>query len=336
MQSRAVNTPDPDRGPLAWLSGVVAAPLTPFDAKGRLRSEEFADYAVHLVRAGVSGLAVGAHTGRGGLLAPQAHADLIRVARATGVPVVATVCLPDGARPGSRTEVERVLLERADAAPAAGASAVLCVPPPAALDPDPAWVARLHELIAEATGLPVLAFLLYEAAAGNVRYGTDHLAALSGVPGVTGVKIATLDDAVAAQDAIIWLRRNAPRLAVLTGEDRMFGPSLMWGATGALVGIAAARAHLSVDLLRAWQEHRLADFVAASDRLDAFARLTFTAPLHGYVQRLAWAAAHEGIMPPGLAHDPGATPDVLAEREVFLAGLAGPGDVAPVAAAPSW
>lgn len=305
----------------SWLDGVVAAVLTPFDRLGRPHPDRLAEYVGHLAGTGVSGLTVAAHTGRGQLVTPSAQAALVTAALEGGLPVVATASLPSGLRTSSRAAVERAYLESTELAAVAGASAVLCMPPPLSLDPDPTWVAHLHRQLAEATGLPVIAFVLYPGAAGTVTYGTEHLTALGDVPGVAAVKIATLDDAVACQEAIAHLREHAPHVRILTGEDRMFGPSLMWGATGALVGIGAANARLSVELVQAWHDRRLEDFVAASTRLDAFASLTFRAPIDGYVQRLAWAAAHEGLLPAELCHDPLATPATLAERDTFLRSL---------------
>lgn len=204
---------------------------------------------------------------------------------------------------------------------------MLCMPPPARLDPDPAWVARLHRRLADVTGLPVIAFMLYADAADNITYGPEHLTALADVAGVDAVKIATLNDAIACQDAIRHLRQRASHVRVLTGEDRMFGPSLMWGATGALVGIAATRAHLSVDLVGSWHDQRLDDFLTASRRLDSFARLVFSDPIEGYVRRLAWTAQVDGILPASLCHDP-VVSSSDAEREEFLHALDGlDGDV---------
>lgn len=302
----------------SWWNGVIAATLTPFDAEGDPHVEAFTGYLDQLARTGVSAFAVGAHTGRGQLLPPAAHARLVAVAAASGLPVVATAYAPLHAS-GSRSEYERLLLSCAEVS-TAGAAAVLCMPPPAVLAPDPTWTAQLHRRLGEVTGLPVIGFLLYSAAAANITYGTDHLRALADA-GVAAVKIATLDDAVTSQDAIVYLRSHAPHVRVLTGEDRMFGPSLMWGATGVLAGIAGVRADLSVDLLQSWQDGQLSDFVVASERLDAFARLTFTVPIAGYVQRLAWTAAHDGILGAEFSYDPLATAEVTREREALLRAL---------------
>lgn len=97
----------------------------------------------------------------------------------------------------------------------------------------------------------------------------------------------------------------------------MYGPSFMWGADTALVGIAAAQVELSVAVLRAWSAGDAAQFVAASDRLDRFAAVTFYAPIEGYVQRMIWAAVWEGLIPEEAAYDPYG-PALPAERDAVI------------------
>ena len=76
------------------------------------------------------------------------------------------------------------------------------------------------------------------------------------------MKTATLDRAIGCQDAI-WAGRGSGKL-LITGEDRMYGPSFMWGADTALVGIAAAQVELSAAVLRAWTAGDHSAFLTAS------------------------------------------------------------------------
>jgi 4-hydroxy-tetrahydrodipicolinate synthase len=125
---------------------------------------------------------------------------------------------------------------------------------------------------------------------------------LLSLPSMLGVKTATLDRAIGCQDAI-GAGRGTGKL-LITGEDRMYGPSFMWGADTALVGIASAQVELSAAVLRAWTAGDHSGFLTASDRLDRFAAATFYAPIEGYVQRMLWAAEWEGLVPAEAAHDP--------------------------------
>jgi 4-hydroxy-tetrahydrodipicolinate synthase len=106
----------------------------------------------------------------------------------------------------------------------------------------------------------------------------------------------------------------------ITGEDRMFGPSLMWGADAALVGIAAAGAELSARLLRSWYSRDDA-FIPVSQQMDEFSYATFRAPMEGYVQRMAWAAEREGLISAAGSHDPFGPPLPSGERDAVFAAV---------------
>ncbi|TDP94955.1 dihydrodipicolinate synthase family protein [Labedaea rhizosphaerae] len=291
---------------------VTAAVLTPFDADGTPNPEAVGPYAASLVRDGVGALAVGAHTGRGALLTDAARMAVVRSVRdAVDAPLVAGV---------GPANTERMAEQMAES----GADALLLYP---SADPD---VVGLHARVARASGLPVIAFVLYEAASG-AQYPADLTRRLVATEGVLGVKVAVLDDAVACQDVLTTCRAERPETILFTGEDRMFGPSLLWGADAALVGLAAAVPGPTVATLAAWIEHRYADFVRASAVVDAVAAEAFRAPVDRYVQRMAWLAEWEGRLPADLCHDPIADPAMLPEKDAFLTRIA---RLLPVTAAP--
>ncbi|MBO4207204.1 dihydrodipicolinate synthase family protein [Micromonospora echinofusca] len=269
------------RDRLRWR--LVAAAATPSTVTGTIDPATVGGYLRGLVVDGADALAVLAHTGRGPFLTPDTRAAVIGQAVATGVPVVVGV----GGRPGE-TGAEVA----AQAAQAAALGAVGLLVFPVADDP-----VGHHDALWRAAGLPLLAFDLY------LRpYPPDTLAAVLALPGVAGVKVARLHDAIACQ-ATLDAAHAADRLAV-TGEDRMFGPSLMWGAEAALVGLAAAAVPVTRDVLRRFAEGDHTGFVTASARLDRLAAATFTAPMEGYVQRMLWIAAGEGRIPAAYAVDP--------------------------------
>ena len=282
---------------------VTAAMLTPFDADGTPKPEAAAPYAASLVRDGVGALAVGAHTGRGSLLTDHARMAVVRAVRdAVDVPIVAGV---------GPANAERVAGQMAES----GADALLLYP---SAGPD---VAGLHARVAKVSGLPVIAFVLYEAASG-AQYPAELARRLVATDGVLGVKVAVLDDAVACQDVLTACRAERPDTILFTGEDRMFGPSLLWGADAALVGLGAAVPGPTVATLAAWTEQRYGDFVRASTVVDAVAAEAFQAPVDRYVQRMAWLAEWEGRLPAELCHDPIADPAMLPEKDAFLARVA--------------
>ncbi|TYB69214.1 dihydrodipicolinate synthase family protein [Nonomuraea sp. PA05] len=277
IDARAAGLRDRLRGSL------TAAALTPMNPAGEVDLDVAESYFRRLVASGADALAVLAHTGRGPFLPAPVRAEVITRARRAGVPVIVGV---GGARPDQASDAV------ADARTAAelGADAVLVFP-------EPGDRVALHEAVWSAAGLPMIAFDLYT---NPCPPGT--LRRLLSLPGVAGLKTALLSDAMACQQTIA-LTRDADRLAI-TGEDRMFAASLLWGAQAALVGVAAASVGTTAAVLRAYEGDDLRGFEKAAARLDRLAAATFTAPMEGYVQRMAWLAAAEGLIPEDHAHDP--------------------------------
>lgn len=292
----------------------VPAVLTPMTADRRLAAGALERYASGIAAGPAGGVAVWAHTGRGPYLSAAERRRVLATFRAAStVPVIAGVAPPAD---GRDDPVDSALAVAEDAA-AGGADALLVFPPRAfAQRPDrDAALLSLHERLASRFRLPLMLFVLH-AAAGGYAYPPALLRDLLALPDVVGVKIATLDSAMTCQDTTALVREEFPGRLAVTGEDRMFGPSLMWGAQAALVGIAAACTELTTDLLACWYGPReRAGFVRASERMDQFAAATFIQPIEGYVQRMLWAAEAEGIIPADAAHDPFGPRIPAAERE---------------------
>ncbi|TCO33493.1 4-hydroxy-tetrahydrodipicolinate synthase [Kribbella steppae] len=297
---------------------LLPAVVTPMDTDGVIAYDALTAYARRIAAEPIGGVAVWAHTGRGLYLSVGDRSKVLETWRqVTNVPIVAGVGVP-------RSEPAQTLQEAADAtvamavqAAAGGADAVM-VYPLAALGGLPdghAQAVALHERVAAESGLPLVGFYLH-GEAGGYPYPPELIRDLLSLDAMLGVKTATLDRAIGCQDAI-WAGRGTGKL-LITGEDRMFGPSFMWGADTALVGIAAAQVGLSAAVLRTWTSGEHSAFLTASDRLDRFAAATFYAPIEGYVQRMLWAAVWEGLIPEDAAHDPYG-PDVPGqERELVV------------------
>ena len=283
---------------------LLPAVVTPMDADGVVAYDALTAYAGALTTQSVGGIAVWAHTGRGLYLSPGDRAKVLETWRqATDVPIVAGVGVPRSAEAAGLQEAADATVEMALAAAAGGADAVM-VYPLAALGELPdgdAQAVALHERVAAESGLPLVGFYLH-GEAGGYPYSPALIRELLSLDAMLGVKTATLDRAIGCQDAI-WAGRGTGKL-LITGEDRMYGPSFMWGADTALVGIASAQVELSAAVLRAWTAGDHSGFLTASDRLDRFAAATFYAPIEGYVQRMLWAAEWEGLVPAEAAHDP--------------------------------
>jgi 4-hydroxy-tetrahydrodipicolinate synthase len=297
---------------------LLPAVVTPMDTDGVIAYDALSAYAGRMAAEPIGGVAVWAHTGRGLYLSPADRSKVLETWRqATEVPIVAGVGVP-------RSEPAHTLQEAADAtvalalqAAAGGADAVMVYPLAALGDlPDGhAQAVALHERVAAESGLPLVGFYLH-GEAGGYPYPPELIRDLLSLDSMLGVKTATLDRAIGCQDAI-WAGRGTGKL-LITGEDRMFGPSFMWGADTALVGIAAAQVELSAAVLRTWASRDHSGFLTASDRLDRFAAATFYTPIEGYVQRMLWAAVWEGLIPEDAAHDPYGPELPASERDLVI------------------
>jgi len=230
-------------------------------------------------RQDVAGVAVWAHTGRGPHLSSDQRRLVLESWRAAlpGKVIVAGANSMDMAR-----EAER-----------GGADALLAFP----RRHDPV---AFHEQLAQV--LPVIAFYLYDAA-GGVSYDDETLHGILALPGVIGIKVATLDSVMTFQ-RIAAVVRDHPDKLLLTGEDRFLGYSLMMGARAALIGMGSALTDLQANLLDARKRGDDHAVLRLATQLDAFGAVTFIAPMEGYIRRMLWALAADGVIPDDACDDP--------------------------------
>jgi 4-hydroxy-tetrahydrodipicolinate synthase len=238
----------------------------------------------------VAGVAVWAHTGRGPHLSSEQRRAVLAEWRA--------------ALPGKLVVAGVGSVEMAREAKGGGADALLAFP---RVDDPVAHHAAL------ARELPVIAFYLYEAA-GGVAYDDATLHAILALPGVVGIKVATLDSVMTFQ-RIAALVREHDHALLITGEDRFLGYSLMLGARAALIGMGAALTDVQAALLAAVAKGDSHAFLRLSTQLDAFAQTTFVSPMEGYVRRMLWALAADGVIPDDACDDPWGPALPATERE---------------------
>lgn len=255
-------------------------PAVPVPFRGALLDAAAQEhYAAHLAAMDIGGVAVWAHTGRGRHLDAEQRRTVLACWREAlpGKLIIAGATDVGTAIDARRRHADALLIH------------------PERHDP----VAHHDRLSRE---LPALAFWLYEAA-GGVAYDDETLHRILDLPGIIGIKVATLDSVMTFQRLAALVRSHSGALLV-TGEDRFLGYSLMLGADAALIGMGAAATALQAELLHA---HRVGDgerFLALSRAVDAFAAATFTPPMEGYIRRMLWAAAAEGWLPPASCDDP--------------------------------
>jgi len=261
---------------LEW--GLIPAVPVPFRG-GELDEAAQRGYAQWMAAHPVAGVAVWAHTGRG----PHLSAEQRRLVLETW-----REALPDRIVVAGARDITMAIEARRGRA-----DAILAFP--SAQDP-----VGYHQRLSRE--LPVIAFWLYEAA-GGVAYDDATLDAILALPGVVGIKMATLDSVMTYQRVAALVGRHPGKLLV-TGEDRFLGYSILLGARAALIGMGAALPDLQADLLRARAEEDWERFVRLSALCDGFAQTTFVPPMEGYIRRMLWAAAADGALPAGACDDP--------------------------------
>jgi 4-hydroxy-tetrahydrodipicolinate synthase len=253
-------------------------------------------YAAWMARQPVAGVAVWAHTGRGPHLDPQQRNAVLAAWRAA---------LPEKVIVAGANNIEM-----AREAKRGGADALLAFP--ARYD-----TIAYHDALSRE--LPVIAFYLYEAA-GGVPYNDAALHAILSLPNVVGIKVATLDSVMTFQRIAAVVHEHPDKL-LITGEDRFLGYSLMLGARAALIGMGAAVVDVQAALLRAAQSADTQAFMRLSAQVDAFSQATFTQPIEGYIRRMLWAVAAEGVIPDDACDDPWGPPLPAQERDAVRAAV---------------
>ena len=281
---------------------IPAVPVT-FDAGGRFHAAAHESYLRHMAAQPVAGAAVWAHTGRGLMLEPELADRVMADWRAAlpGKVIVAGAGAPATSDPAEAT---RRSVEMAERAARLGADALLCYAPAWLRGRDDAdgLIVEHHRRLA-AVGLPLVLFYLYEAA-GGISYSPAVLDELLGMPEAVGIKSATLDSVMTYQDLSRRIAARHPGKLLITGEDRFLGYSLMRGARAALIGMGAACTRMQADLIGAHAGGDAARFLELSNLVDVLAEATFVRPMEGYVRRMLWVLAHQGVIPLEAAHDP--------------------------------
>jgi 4-hydroxy-tetrahydrodipicolinate synthase len=306
---------------------VVPAVPVPFGSDGEIDAQLQDAYVAWMAEQPIGGVAVWAHTGRGMKLTDDQRESVMQAWRSglAGKPIVCGVGVPESiALPSAASSLTDAVLgavtDVAEGAVRNGADAALAHPPKAlaALPDAEERMLDYHRAICS-SGVPVIAFFLYEAA-GGVSYSPRLIERIVELDGVIGIKVATLDSVMTYQD-IIAVVEGIPGVLPITGEDRFLGYSLTVGsgagtgagagARSALIGLGAALTDRSAALLEARASAAWDRFQELTSVLDGFARATFRAPMEGYVQRMLWALEADGVFPreafdpwcPGLASD---------------------------------
>jgi dihydrodipicolinate synthase/N-acetylneuraminate lyase len=245
--------------------GIIPAVTTPFDAAGAVDVAAFERNLAALLGAGVHGFVVTGTMGEAGSLSDAERRSVIETAvRAAGgsVPVIAGVSASSAAA-SSRYAAE---------AAAAGADAVMCLPP-LNYRGDDREVIAYYRAVGGATGLPLMAYNSPEAT------GTDMPPELIARIGAEVEQVVAIKECSGDARRIAALVYDAPQLEVLVGGDDWALEGFAAGATGWVSGVADCAPAECVELYDAVRAADVERARAIYGRLLPLARLDMTPKL---------------------------------------------------------
>ena len=251
--------------------------------------ESLRRYVDWLVGQGVRGLAVNVDTGEGPHLFPEERLRALEiVAEEVGDRVLVVAGLS-----ASFTEQARRLA--ADTA-RAGADALLVFPIAAYQgEPlDPELPASYHRAVAEASGLPLIAFQL-QPALGGVNFSAEAIERMMSIDGVVAIKEASFDAKRFVETARL-VKSLPARPAVLNGNDNFLLEAYLLGAEGALLGFGTLATREQVLMHRAVRDHDLARAFELRDRLQPLCDMIFGPPVRDYRARIKHALMRLGVI----------------------------------------
>ncbi|HKF77349.1 MAG TPA: dihydrodipicolinate synthase family protein, partial [Candidatus Dormibacteraeota bacterium] len=159
---------------------------------------------------------------------------------------------------------------------------------------DPEIPASYHRAVAEASGLPLIAFQL-QPALGGVNFSAEAIGAIMSVDGVVAIKEASFDAKRFVETArLVKALPSAP--TVLNGNDNFLLEAYLLGAEGALLGFGTLAAHEQVQLHRAARDQDLPRAFELRDMLQPLCDAIFAPPVRDYRARLKHALVRLGVI----------------------------------------
>ena len=271
------------------LNGMIAAIVTPMRSDLSIDEESLRRYANWLVGQGVRGLAVNVDTGEGPHLFAEERLRVLEIV----VEEVGGKALVVAGLAASFTEQARRLA--ADTA-RAGAGALLVFPISAYQgEPlDPEIPVSYHRAVAEASGLPLIAFQL-QPALGGVNFSAETIERVMSIDGVVAIKEASFD-AKRFVDTARLVKSLPSRPVVLNGNDNFLLEAYFLGAEGALLGFGTLAAHEQVQMHNAVRDHDLPRAFELRDMLQPLCDAIFARPVRDYRARIKHALTRLGII----------------------------------------
>jgi len=217
--------------------GIYVAVATPFDAAGALDLDAYGRHVEQLIAAGVHGLVPAGTTGESPTLTDDEKREMFRICTAAAAGKAKVVA-------GAGTNCTAKSVKAAELAAAAGVDGVLVVNP-YYNKPTQAGLLAHFRAVAD-VGLPVMIYNI----PGRTSVNTlpETIAEAAAHPHINAVK-----ESSGSVNATLEIRRLAPQLDVLSGDDGLFLPCLAVGGSGVVSVAANLAPKAMVALWDAWQ-----------------------------------------------------------------------------------
>jgi 4-hydroxy-tetrahydrodipicolinate synthase len=306
------------------LGGLIPATVLPMTLDAQIDEAGLRRYIRHVAAARPKAVAINVDTGEGPHLWPHERLRVLEIVIdevGDRLPVIA----------GLGAQYTAQAAELARDFQRVGAAGLLVFPisayQGAPLDPEVA--VRYHAAIGDASGLPLILFVL-QPALGGVNFLPELLAKLCLVAEVVAIKEASFDPQlfVRTRDAVKSAR---PDCLVLTGNDNFIHESFLLGAEGALIGFGAVATRQQVELIAHDLAGRHQEAHIIMDRLTPLVNEVFSAPVRNYRARTKAALVMQGLLDRETVREP-LLPISSAERERIRAAMSLAGELhgAPV------
>jgi len=159
---------------------------------------------------------------------------------------------------------------------------------------DPEIPASYHRAVAEASGLPLIAFQL-QPALGGVNFSAEAIERIMSIDGVVAIKEASFDAKRFVETArLVTSLPSAP--TVLNGNDNFLLEAYLLGAEGALLGFGTLAAREQVQLHGAVRDHDLPRAFELRDMLQPLCDAIFAPPVRDYRARIKHALTRLGVI----------------------------------------
>lgn len=236
------------------LTGVMTALVTPFRQDGQIDWNAFDRLLEQQEKAEVDGIIISGTTGESPTLSVQEKLSLIRRARANLSPNIKVIAGTGGNDTQQSIELSKLAVD-------AGANALLIVTPP--YNKPSLTGLHLHfSMIADATQTPLI--LYHVPGRTGQKLSAEDMAYLCEIPEVCAIKEASADLILFSQTHLRTRERN---IAVLSGDDFTYLPSLAVGGEGVISVVTNIFPEAFVSMTRLFNEGKLDQALAIHEAL---------------------------------------------------------------------